>query len=175
MRFPNIEQIVRLNRLQIDLYGGLFLGVDNMTNEAAIGTALELVEHGGIREDQHPTLDRKAGLGSPSESPPVALQGVRKVELPRYPSFPVVAGAAEQVNVRRPRAVVSIAPKALLLGLDLPSRSGGWANGAAAALLDPQGGAGPSRGTAEGPPPWRRCGQGRPARRRECGSLWRGP
>jgi death-on-curing protein len=58
-RFPDIEDIVDLNRLQIDLYGGLTLG-ENFLNEGALDSALGLIEYGVFGEDQYPTLAEKA-------------------------------------------------------------------------------------------------------------------
>jgi death-on-curing protein len=57
---PTLDQLIRLNRRQIDVYGGLFLGDDNLLNRATLESALVLLEFGAFGDDHYPTLAEKA-------------------------------------------------------------------------------------------------------------------
>jgi hypothetical protein len=51
MILPTLDQIIRANRRQVEIYGGVFLGEDNMLNSATLEAALTLLTHGVYGKD----------------------------------------------------------------------------------------------------------------------------
>jgi len=57
-----IDEVVELNRQQIDLFGGLFLGANNFHNQASLEYALEAMNADSFGQELYPGLADKAAL-----------------------------------------------------------------------------------------------------------------
>lgn len=57
-----IDEIVEINRQQIETFGGLFLPVNNFHNQASLEYALEALDAVSFGKELYPTLAEKAAL-----------------------------------------------------------------------------------------------------------------
>lgn len=63
MEYLNKKDIIYLNKLVIERYGGNYLNPFNLLNELALDYLVEIVEHGVIfGEVMYPTIESKAAL-----------------------------------------------------------------------------------------------------------------
>jgi death-on-curing protein len=57
-----IDEIVEINRQQIEMFGGLFLPVDNLRNRNSLEYAVEAMDAVAFDQELYPTLQDKAAL-----------------------------------------------------------------------------------------------------------------
>ena len=57
-----LEEIVEINRLQIEMFGGLFASEDNLRNRGSLEYALEAADAVSFGRELYPTLQEKAAL-----------------------------------------------------------------------------------------------------------------
>ena len=57
-----IDEVVEINRQQIDTFGGLFLPENNFHNQASLEYALEALDAASFEQDLYPSLAEKAAL-----------------------------------------------------------------------------------------------------------------
>lgn len=57
-----IDEVVQINRQQIDTFGGLFLPVNNFHNQASLEYSLEAIDAVLFGEERYPDLPDKAAL-----------------------------------------------------------------------------------------------------------------
>ena len=63
MKYLNKKDILFLNKLVVDKYGGNFISPHNLLNESALDYLVEIVEHGIVfGEIMYPTIELKAAL-----------------------------------------------------------------------------------------------------------------
>jgi len=62
LRFPDIKEIIHLNQLLIERYGGNFNGLDNLLNRNSLEWVLDIIQHPLFVEDQYPTVIHKAAI-----------------------------------------------------------------------------------------------------------------
>ncbi len=57
---PNVEDLVELNRRIVELYGGQYVGFDNLRSRESLENTLFLIDNEVFGVDQFPTLMEKA-------------------------------------------------------------------------------------------------------------------
>ena len=61
---PNVDDLIKLNRKIIGLYGGQYVGVDNLRSRESLENTLYLIDNEVFGVDQFPTLlEKAAALG----------------------------------------------------------------------------------------------------------------
>ena len=57
---PTVDDLIRLNRRLVNLYGGRYVGADNLRSRDSLENTLYLIANEVFGEDQFPTLTAKA-------------------------------------------------------------------------------------------------------------------
>ena len=60
--FPNLEDIVALNRSHVKAYGGFYAEPDNLQNRNSLEWVLEAIQYPLFGEDRYPGIQQKSAL-----------------------------------------------------------------------------------------------------------------
>ena len=60
--FPDLGDIVQLNRRLIEKYGGDFQGIDNLLNRGSLEWVLDAIQHPFFGYDPYPTIAHKSAM-----------------------------------------------------------------------------------------------------------------
>lgn len=62
MIFPNLEDIVALNRSHIEAFGGFYAKPDNLKNRNSLEWVLEAIQYPLFEQDRYPSIEQKAAM-----------------------------------------------------------------------------------------------------------------